>query len=252
MKLLRQLLPVLPLALAQDAATENSTAAAQPISPVETATLACTDDYEACPLWAGSERQDDPTAECRDSIKATCRKSCGACDDASLAAQVAESASAAAVCEDRDPVICSNIKDDPSICLTSDLHKATCRKSCMRCDQDAILAEQANALLPQMDDFLTRLEAFESKEDGEIMQEFLDTGVCRDIYPDTCLQLTDLNYAKLGCENEQIKRLCAVTCNTCEEILQPLLEVAKESGNKELEKGSDVMDQLNEIAGKGR
>ena len=119
-------------------------------------------------------------------------------------------------------------------------------KSCNRCDAD-ILAEMAVNTVDKIDEMMEQLQIFEEKDDAELMSDFIKQGSCKDIYPETCTKMVALDLERISCKNEQLKKLCAKTCDTCEEILQPWLDKAKDIGNSEIEAGEKVKEKLNEV-----
>jgi len=231
MKLLYSILPLTILSQEQASSSNNT----------------CTDQLEGCPLWlAALVTPENPTPKCRENWKTTCQKTCNTCEDPEINAQVAKQSIADNICKDLDEVICSNIKDNPTICLTSENHRATCMKSCNRCDAD-ILAEMAVNTVDKIDEMMEQLQIFEEKDDAELMSDFIKQGSCKDIYPETCTKMVALDLERISCKNEQLKKLCAKTCDTCEEILQPWLDKAKDIGNSEIEAGEKVKEKLNEV-----
>ena len=219
---------------------ESINISTEEVSDPTTATpLACEDLYPMCAVQVAAI-QGGCEAAANDDIKANCRKSCGLCDDIELQEKIMEKLE----CKDKDDYLCANIKQDPSICMTSQLHRATCPKSCNTCDikEEEIIEflaeENSNDEFSNYD--LTNLFTMEANNQEELLSEFFKKKQCRDVYPDQCQKLIDLGSESIGCQQSQLRSFCAVSCGSCDEILENYknaLDAMMEDQEEEREQG---------------
>lgn len=249
------LLPIFSITvLAQDEnTTEVSVVEADDV--VENATvLPCIDEYDGCALWA----QTSPGCD-KENIKMNCRKTCNVCSDETITNIVAEKKA----CKDKDPIVCANIQADPSICDTSERHRSLCPVSCNKCEELKNNNNSKNGFgdsssFPNLNNpvntqveinkLLEQMKNFEEKDDQQLMQEFYTKNTCKDIYPTTCKQLVDFNDDNLSCGNTQIKKLCAVSCNSCDEIIKAFLDKAKEAADVATEMLNKIVNNVDETS----